>query len=161
MVVSCMFFFSSRRRHTRCALVTGVQTCALPIFDILIFAMIAAFLVFRLRNVLGRRTGNEQQRPNPFSTGQRPAEPIQDNVVTLPGREAQEADAGAAGGRHGLTQVRIADTSFDPRTFLEGAKAAFGMIVAAFAKGVTATLRPLLSDDLYDEFSGAIRDRLE
>src|SRR3546814_9360728 len=27
------FFFSSRRRHTRCALVTGVQTCALPIFD--------------------------------------------------------------------------------------------------------------------------------
>src|SRR3546814_20849768 len=30
----CFFFFSSRRRHTRCALVTGVQTCALPIFDI-------------------------------------------------------------------------------------------------------------------------------
>src|SRR3546814_6350896 len=29
----CSFFFSSRRRHTRCALVTGVQTCALPIFD--------------------------------------------------------------------------------------------------------------------------------
>src|SRR3546814_3139581 len=29
---SCVFFFSSRRRHTRCALVTGVQTCALPIF---------------------------------------------------------------------------------------------------------------------------------
>src|SRR3546814_10548944 len=33
MVVWCLFFFSSRRRHTRCALVTGVQTCALPIFD--------------------------------------------------------------------------------------------------------------------------------
>src|SRR3546814_18079349 len=32
IVVSVMFFFSSRRRHTRCALVTGVQTCALPIF---------------------------------------------------------------------------------------------------------------------------------
>src|SRR3546814_1940822 len=32
MCVSCVFFFSSRRRHTRCALVTGVQTCALPIF---------------------------------------------------------------------------------------------------------------------------------
>src|SRR3546814_2515402 len=30
--VYCIFFFSSRRRHTRCALVTGVQTCALPIF---------------------------------------------------------------------------------------------------------------------------------
>src|SRR3546814_9999280 len=31
-MVSCLFFLSSRRRHTRCALVTGVQTCALPIF---------------------------------------------------------------------------------------------------------------------------------
>src|SRR3546814_7971610 len=31
LVLLCMFFFSSRRRHTRCALVTGVQTCALPI----------------------------------------------------------------------------------------------------------------------------------
>src|SRR3546814_7046827 len=31
VVVRCLFFFSSRRRHTRCALVTGVQTCALPI----------------------------------------------------------------------------------------------------------------------------------
>jgi predicted lipid-binding transport protein (Tim44 family) len=128
--------------------------------DILIFAMIAAFLVFRLRNVLGRRTGNEQQRPNPFSTGaQRPAEPAQDNVVTLPGRDVQDADM-QPGPRHGLTQVRIADPSFDPRGFIEGAKIAFGMIVDAFAKGDTATLRPLLSDDLYDEFSGAIRDRL-
>src|SRR3546814_3476925 len=31
-IILCFFFFSSRRRHTRCALVTGVQTCALPIF---------------------------------------------------------------------------------------------------------------------------------
>src|SRR3546814_7866652 len=34
-----LFFFSSRRRHTRCALVTGVQTCALPIFDGLVALM--------------------------------------------------------------------------------------------------------------------------
>src|SRR3546814_2979506 len=33
-VVWCLFFFSSRRRHTRCALVTGVQTCALPIYEV-------------------------------------------------------------------------------------------------------------------------------
>src|SRR3546814_2350279 len=32
-VLFCLFFFSSRRRHTRCALVTGVQTCALPIYE--------------------------------------------------------------------------------------------------------------------------------
>src|SRR3546814_6503820 len=34
VVIACSFFFSSRRRHTRCALVTGVQTCALPIFAV-------------------------------------------------------------------------------------------------------------------------------
>lgn len=128
--------------------------------DILIFAMIAAFLVFRLRNVLGRRTGHEQRRPNPYSPpGQAPAEPVKDNVVTMPGRDGQDAET-RAGSRHGLTQIRIADPSFDPNGFIQGAKAAFGMIVEAFARGDTATLRPLLSDDLYDEFSAAIRDRL-
>ena len=51
--------------------------------EIVIFAMIAAFLVYRLRSVLGRRTGEERQRPNPFSP--RPGAP--DNVVQMPGRE--------------------------------------------------------------------------
>src|SRR3546814_6885308 len=36
----CLFFFSSRRRHTRCALVTGVQTCALPIYVVLKIPML-------------------------------------------------------------------------------------------------------------------------
>lgn len=128
--------------------------------DILIFAMIAAFLVFRLRNVLGRRTGNEQQRPNPYAGARSAGEPVKDgNVVTLPSRDGSDVEASRDGGRYGLTQVRIADPSFNPRSFLEGARLAFGMIVEAFAKGDTATLRPLLSDDLYDEFSEAIRNR--
>src|SRR3546814_6824936 len=40
-----MFFFSSRRRHTRCALVTGVQTCALPIFALVIGLVTYASLI--------------------------------------------------------------------------------------------------------------------
>jgi predicted lipid-binding transport protein (Tim44 family) len=134
------------------------------LIDILIFAMIAAFLVFRLRSVLGRRTGNERQRPNPFAIGQgdrtgRPAPG--DNVVSLPGREGPEPAPGqAAPVGQGLTQIKIADPSFTESGFVAGAKAAFGMIVEAFSKGDTGTLRPLLSDDLYDEFSGSIRDRL-
>src|SRR3546814_3014610 len=39
-----LFFFSSRRRHTSCALVTGVQTCALPILEVKVYAFIAALL---------------------------------------------------------------------------------------------------------------------
>src|SRR3546814_2463322 len=41
-----MFFFSSRRRHTRCALVTGVQTCALPIYSLTEHLIIPEILVF-------------------------------------------------------------------------------------------------------------------
>ena len=54
----------------------------------------------------------------------------------------------------------MADPAFSPRAFLAGAKSAFEMIVEAFATGDTATLRPLLGDDVYDEFADAIRARI-
>lgn len=153
-----------------------------PFIDIVILAMIAAFLIFRLRSVLGRRTGHERQRQNPFTERNRadgvagPGERGPDNVVNLPSRErdgdapgdegAEEQpgpareSATAADAERGLAQIRSADPSFDPRGFLQGAQAAFGMIVEAYANGDTGTLRPLLSDDLYDAFAGAIRERL-
>lgn len=135
--------------------------------EILIFAMIAVFLVFRLRSVLGRRTGEERRRPNPFVTPgpDQAASPVGDNVVRLPDRSrsedaepidvAEPTDLAA-----GLAQIRAADPKFDAASFRQGAGLAFGIIVEAFAKGDTATLRPLVSDDLYDDFSRAIRDRL-
>lgn len=132
-------------------------------FDIILFAMIAAFLVFRLRSVLGRRTGNERprpqfpNRPDQASDADADAPDLRDNVVPLPGLNGSRKASGVG---HGLAQIKIADPSFDERDFAEGAKAAFAMIVEAFAQGDTATLRPLLSDELYDEFSTAIRERL-
>ncbi|MGF7174520.1 Tim44/TimA family putative adaptor protein [Azospirillum doebereinerae] len=128
--------------------------------EIIIFAMIAAFLVYRLRSVLGRRTGEEQQRPNPFTA--RPNQP--DNVVTLPDRNRPRPDAAPLSDEPvslavALEQIKAADPSFDEKHFLEGAKAAFQMIVEAFARGDTAALRPLLADDVYENFARAIRDR--
>ena len=141
------------------------------LFEIVILAMIALFLVWKLGSVLGRRTGHEQQ-PNDSMLGsekhERRANGASDNdkVVPMPGRK----DPGVAveipapkvepGISQGVTQIRVADPSFDPNSFANGAGNAFGMIVTAFAEGDTATLRPLLSDDLYDEFSEAIRARL-
>ncbi len=138
----------------------------LDVIQILIFAMIAVFLVFRLRSVLGRRTGEERRRPNPFiAPGPEQAPPASDNVVRLPDRgRTDEPEAGAPAESPplatGLAQIRGADPKFDADAFRHGAEMAFGMIVEAFAKGDTATLRPLVSDDLYDDFSRAIRDRL-
>ncbi len=129
-------------------------------FDIILFGMVAAFLVLRLRSVLGRRTGQERQRSDPLL---RRAESPADKVVAFGNRApvqpplvtATPADAVAAG----LERIRNADAGFDPAQFLEGARAAFEMIVAAFAAGEKAQLRPLLSDDVYKPFAGAIDER--
>lgn len=137
------------------------------LIEILILGLIAAFLIFRLRSVLGKRTGHEQRRPNPFSTPPQTKDGAQanDTVVALPERnrpsDAEPARSDAAPtAKGGLTQVKIADPSFDERGFANGAKAAFSMIVEAFAAGDTAALRPLLDDELYDSFSTEIRRRL-
>jgi predicted lipid-binding transport protein (Tim44 family) len=130
-------------------------------FDIILFAMVAAFLILRLRSVLGRRTGHER-RPDTFMRRTEPT--AGDKVVPLGNRAAgapgplvtpTPADAVAAG----LERVRAADPGFDPTQFLEGARAAFEMIVEAFAAGDKAQLRPLLSDEVYKPFATAIDER--
>jgi predicted lipid-binding transport protein (Tim44 family) len=122
--------------------------------DIVFFAVVAAFLVLRLRSVLGRRTGEE--RPPPDLVAQRPT----GTVIDLAGARkpvAEPVPAGPAG--PGLAAIRAADPAFDPEVFLGGARAAFEMIVGAFAAGDARTLRPLLSDEVYRNFTTAITSR--
>jgi predicted lipid-binding transport protein (Tim44 family) len=128
--------------------------------DIILFAMIAGFLVLRLRSVLGRRTGNERRRegflraPAPLSG--RPGAVGQ----SVPGAAAvpvapKPVDAVVLG----LDRIRHADPSFDPGQFVAGARAAFEIIVGAFANGDKAALRPLLSDDVFESFVATISER--
>jgi predicted lipid-binding transport protein (Tim44 family) len=130
-------------------------------FDIILFAMVAGFLVLRLRSVLGRRTGNERRREL-FVRRTRPApekgpaliEPNPSAAATA--TAAPPADAVA----EGLNQIHRADPSFDPSQFLEGARTAFEMIVTAFANADKAALRPLLSDEVFQQFITAIDERI-
>ena len=133
-------------------------------FDIILFAMVAAFLVLRLRSVLGRRTGNEPRRDPLLRRAEAPVENIADKVVSLGSRSAAvrppvatepPADAVAAG----LERIGSVDPGFDPAQFIEGARAAFEMIVGAFAAGEKDRLRPLLSDEVYTPFAAAIDER--
>ena len=104
------------------------------IFDIILFAMLAAFLVYRLRSVLGKRTGHENRRSDSLSIPEGASETGNDNVVALPDRapEEEEQDLEADSPLSaGLTQVRIADPSFEAETFLKGAQSAFEMIINA------------------------------
>jgi len=132
--------------------------------DILFFAMVAAFIALRLRSVLGRRTGQERRRSADFGGPRVNGAP--DNVVALPDRSgaAAEGEAGIADlaegkVKTGLTQIRLADPSFDLNGFLGGARAAFEMIVQAYAAGDKDALRPLLADDVFAGFAGAIEQR--
>lgn len=129
------------------------------LFDILIFAGIAAFVLFRLFNVLGRRTGNERPPPSPMPGD---AAREQDNVVPLPGLDQQPEDslAGIDGPlKAGMAQIRLADNSFDPEQFLAGARSAFEMILDAFHKGELEKVRPFLDNDVYRSFSAAVTER--
>ena len=131
---------------------------SLHLLDIVFFAMVAAFLVFRLRSVLGKRTGNE--RPPPALDARKVADPtVTGNVIDIAQRRKPAASAESGFGAIGLGAIAAADRSFSPETFLEGARAAFAMIVTAYAEGDTDTLRPLLSDEVYRNFSGAIAAR--
>src|SRR3546814_3757443 len=65
VVVEVLFiFFSSRRRHTRCALVTGVQTCALPIFKVLVLALIGSPVMAQTACPQGVSAGSAQCGPS-------------------------------------------------------------------------------------------------
>ncbi|MFL5268599.1 MAG: Tim44/TimA family putative adaptor protein [Stellaceae bacterium] len=130
-------------------------------FDVILFAMVAAFLVLRLRSVLGRRTGNERRRdlfvrreqPTPDKSPP-PAEPADGSpnpaIAAAPGGSVAE----------GLNRVRHVDPGFDPSFFLGGARTAFEMIVKAFAAGDKAALQPLLSKDVFRQFGAAIDERV-
>ena len=145
--------------------------------DIILFAMIAAFLALRLRSVLGRRDGHEGGYRDPFKPAPDKPKPANgeadDNVVRLPDRgaeaeaeaaEAEKIKAAARGDETlaaGLTQIRVADPSFDPDGFASGARAAFEMVLDAFATGDTGVLKAMLSPDVFANFQQAIRARQE
>ena len=136
--------------------------------DIILFAMVAAFLVLRLRHVLGRRTGH-QQRPRDASARPQQETENEGNVIELSDRTgaADSAEKLAAEAESddplvaGVAQIRLADPSFDAEEFIGGARAAFEMIVHAFATADSGTLRSLLSDEVAENFQNAIKARLE
>ena len=134
-------------------------------FDIILLALIAGFVILRLRGVLGKRTGHEPRQPRD-PLGSSPAldediaaaEDDDETVVRLPGRNGQEIPTETALGA-GLTQIKLADSHFDAADFVEKAENAFEFIVMNFADGTAAKLKPLLSKEVFEGFSSAIKER--
>ncbi len=151
-------------------------------FFTLISIIVAVVVVWKLRSVLGRRTGDEEARIERYRA-QRRQEGARtspsDNVVTLPRRDRDHAgpDAGQdvaaadaeerikafpgvnAEVRRGLLEIAKRDSAFDPESFVQGARQAYEMIVTAFAEGNRKLLKGLLSKDVFDGFTRAMSDR--
>ena len=143
-------------------------------FDIytIIFLALAVFIFLRLRSVLGQRTGRERPPYDPYSARDTARPAASDNVVALPGRApdagqkpdepterwkgiAEPGSAVAAG----LDAIASEDNSFDAKDFLTGGRAAYEMIVTAYAGGDRRQLKNLLGREVYDGFDAAIADR--
>jgi predicted lipid-binding transport protein (Tim44 family) len=144
-------------------------------FGTIFFLVAAVVIFFQLRNVLGRRTGNERPPFDPYTAARtREKEPVtagSENVVSLPKKRSTPAaeddsykaiDAVTQPGtdlNKGLRAIKDADAGFDPKSFVDGAKMAYEMIVMAYADGDRKTLKNLLSRDVYDGFVSAISER--
>lgn len=146
-----------------------------------VFIALAIFVIFRLRSVLGQRTGSERPPFDPFKRPEPPKAEGESNVVPLPTANRQAPPAppreeaapapvdpdeqlkGIAAPEsplgENLKAVMAAEPMFEPKGFIMGARAAYEMIVLAFARGDRRSLKDLLAKDVYDSFAGAIAER--
>ena len=115
----------------------------LQFFDIIIFAVIAVFIIYRLRSVLGKRTGFQKNTS-------------QEQFVKKETKQTQQKIPQLKENEQKLETIYTKVASFDHRVFLEGAKKAFEIIITAFNKGDKNTLKGLVSKDVYNTFKNAI-----
>lgn len=125
--------------------------------EIVLLAMVALFVGLRLYAVLGQRTGQEQQpvtRAEPVITPE-PSVPVSEPAATAdPVTVTLDKDSNAA-----LRSLIAADASFDTNRFLDGAQAAYRMILEAFWRGDRAVLADLVGGDVRAAFEGSIDER--
>lgn len=141
--------------------------------DLIVYALVAAGLVFWLRTILGTRHGDERQRDNPFTAssldrapdaanplvGEAAAMTSEERVQKLAGEAASKISIENKGAESGLIDIARADREFDIDFFMDGAQEAFALIVESFAAGDRDTLKSLLGASVYNAFESAITER--
>lgn len=129
--------------------------------DIVIIALIAGFILLRLRGILGQKTGHEnpqfftKEKQKPLENKDKIVQ-LQDKAIKIKPKTSEDLyvekmdNITAA---QALRDIRIKDPEFEANRFLEGAKMAFEMVFDAYIKGDEDTLRMLLADKIYNDFS--------
>jgi predicted lipid-binding transport protein (Tim44 family) len=129
------------------------------LIEIIVLAVIAGFLILRLRSVLGKRHGHERPRYEDAEryVGRRETGETNDNVTPFPGAKTVDAEPPQLHGP--ASKLQGLDPNFDEAGFIAGAREAFRMILAAYASGDRDTLRALANNEVYDALEGAISGR--
>ena len=126
----------------------AIQETPVPVqFQIVIFAVIAAFILFQLYNVLGKKVGRQPQD----DARAQPVAPASETVQRGPQLDPAVLAA--------VTGLRARDPAFDPMRFLEGARQAYETIVRGYAAGDRDSLRPLLTPAVMASFENGIAAR--
>jgi predicted lipid-binding transport protein (Tim44 family) len=126
---------------------------------VVLLAMVAAFLGFRLYSVLGRRTGHEQPLVTPAEERKAPLIPATTEPNALAPAATAPENIFEADASLGIRTISAADHRFDVGRFVEGAQSAYRMILEAYWSGDEAALAPLTSDDVRQAFADAIAAR--
>ena len=121
----------------------------LQFFDIVVFAVIAVFIIYRLRSVLGKRTGFQKNPTDQQFVKKQPTQKQEEAKIPQLKENEQKLE---------IVYKKI--PSFDHKAFLEGAKKAFEIIITAFNKGDKETLKNLVSKDVLKAFEKAINEGL-
>ena len=133
--------------------------------DLIFFIMIAALLVFRLRNVLGRRTGNEKKPGFGFSFDAKVLDKNSNNIKEIKINKEHILNSlkkyKNLDKNGDLKRIYILNPNFSPKKFLKGAKDAFEIIVAAYAKGNLKKVKDLLSPNIFKTFSNISNQRIK
>lgn len=130
-----------------------------PIIQLLVLAGIAIFLILRLRSVLGTREGFE--KPNVVRDAA-PKERRNFEVIEGgPDHDIIDHVPDGSSSARALAAMKRVDPDFNVSGFLQGARGAYEMILMGFEKGDLASIRPFISDDVFDVFSSVVKQREE
>lgn len=131
-----------------------------PIIQLLVLAGIAVFLILRLRSVLGTREGYEKPRVSSSSKKSEPRARRDFEVIEggpdhdIIDHVAEDSEAAKA-----LAEMKRAEPSFSVGEFLSGARGAYEMILMAFENGKMESVKPYLSEEVYEAFESVERER--
>lgn len=132
-----------------------------PIIQLLVLAGIAIFLILRLRSVLGTREGFEKPPlPVPPEAPARRARPELEVIEGRPDRDITDHVPEDSDAARALAAMKAADPSFNVREFLQGARAAYEMILMAFERGDLASVAPFLSPEVHEAFAQVVEERV-